>query len=182
MVMQKKSLGEVLVGKGTISEDQLRQALDVQKSAPGDLGNIIVDLGFASEREVASARATEMGVPFVELPKNHPIDPEAVRLVPEHIAKRYNVLPLRRDAAGKKLWVAVGESNPEKSVPALDDIRIVSRHTPLPVMAAPGDLEDMIIKVYSNGASPTPAPGADGLDASANGNGARKAPGGPRMT
>jgi len=179
MVMQKKSLGEVLVEKGALTEDQLRQAHDVQKSAPGDLGNIIVDLGFASERDVASARATEMGLPFVDLTKNYPIDPEAVRLVPEHIAKRYNVLPLRRDAAGKKLWVAVGETSSEKSVPALDDIRIVSRHTPLPVLAAPGDLEDAIIRIYSNGAAPVAA-GAE-ADAGANGTGGRKSPAGPRM-
>ncbi len=39
MVMQaKKSIGEVLVERGVITEEQLQQAREVQKSAPGDLG------------------------------------------------------------------------------------------------------------------------------------------------
>jgi hypothetical protein len=65
MATKSKSLGDVLVDRGVISQEQLLQARDAQKSAPGDLGVLIQDLGFAGERDVASARATELGLQYV---------------------------------------------------------------------------------------------------------------------
>ena len=51
MVMQaKKSIGEVLVERGAITDGQLQEAREVQKSAPGDLGLILQDLQIASEK------------------------------------------------------------------------------------------------------------------------------------
>lgn len=97
MVMQKKSLGEILVEKGSLSEEKLLQAKEVQKSAPGDLGSIIVDLGFASDKDVTAARANEIGIQFVDLSNPRNVDAEAVKAVPEHIIRRHNVLPIRRD-------------------------------------------------------------------------------------
>ena len=38
MATKNKSLGDVLVERGVITQEQLRQAREVQKSAPGDLG------------------------------------------------------------------------------------------------------------------------------------------------
>ena len=53
MVMQaKKSIGEVLVERGAITEGQLQDAREVQKVTPGDLGGIIQDLDIASEKDV----------------------------------------------------------------------------------------------------------------------------------
>jgi len=157
MVMQKKSLGEVLVEKGVISQEQLKQAREVQKSAPGDLGVIIHDLGFASEREVASARASVLGLQFVDLTRTHP-DPEATKAVPEHIVKRYNILPIKRDSGSvpNKLMVAVGDI--QSSMAGLDDVRLVSRCHITPVLAAKSDIEDAIARAYNGVAAPTPAP------------------------
>ena len=52
MAMVRKGVGEILLEKGFITADQLNQARDVQKSAPGDLGQILMTLGFATERDV----------------------------------------------------------------------------------------------------------------------------------
>ena len=145
MAVQKKSLGEFLVEKGFMSEDQLRQARDVQKTAPGDLGNIIVDLGFVSERNVAACRALEMGLPFIDLTRTQ-IDPELLKLVPEHIVRRYNVLPVKKES-NNRLLVAV--SDPKSTIVALDDIRIVSKHQPVIALATKSDIEDTIRKLYA---------------------------------
>lgn len=158
MGMQKKSLGDILVDSGVISQDQLNTAYETQKSAPGEIGNIIMDLGFASEREIASAQATSLGLQFVDLTR-HPIDPEAIKAVQGHIVKRYNVLPIKRD--GNRLMVAV--SNLKASTAGLEDIRLVSRCTIYPVLAAKGDLEDAIKRAYGENGKAGTGPVGNGL-------------------
>ena len=156
MATKNKSLGDVLVERGVISQEQLRQAREVQKSAPGDLGLIIQDLGFASERDVTAARAQELGLQFADIAR-YPVDPAAVKSVPEHVVKRYNILPIKRD--GNRLMVAIGD--PKSSIQGLDDVRLVSRCQITPVLAPRTDLEAAIVRAYNaaaqNGAGPTPA-------------------------
>ena len=170
---QKKTLGEVLVSKGVITEDQLKQALEVQKTAPGDLGKIIVDLGFATEDFVAMARAKESGLQYFDF-KKHKVDPAAVKMVPEHVLKRYSVLPVMiKDG---QLFVVV--SDPKSAVLALDDIRNVLRGqniTPVQVLASKPDLDHAISR-YVGKAAAAPAAG-NGRNGHANGNGAASANG-----
>ncbi len=163
MVMQaKKSLGEVLVERKTITEEQLQQAHEVQKSAPGDLGLIIQDLQFASEKDVTAARAETLGLQFVDLTKI-PIDPAAVKAVPEHIAKRYNVLPIKRDSSvtPNRLMVAIGDV--KTGAVGLDDVKLVSRCKITPVLATKSDIEEAIIRAYSGNTAAPNRPGTGPL-------------------
>jgi len=149
MVMQaKKSIGEVLVERGVLTEQQLDDARNVQKSAPGDLGTIIQDLQLASEKDVASARAETLGMKFVDLAKVR-IDPAAIKAVPEHIAKRYNILPILRDSTTtpNKLMVAIGDV--KTGAIGMDDVKLVSRCKLTPVLATKSEIEEAIIRAYS---------------------------------
>ncbi len=154
MVMQKKSLGESLVEKGVITEEQLKNAREVQKSAPGDLGNIIQDLGYASEKDIAKVRAGVLGLQFADL-KATPPAADALKSVPDHIVKRYNILPIKRE--GNRLMVAV--SDVKASMAGLDDVRLVSRCVIFPVLASRADIEDAIARFYPSGAA---APSSNG--------------------
>jgi type IV pilus assembly protein PilB len=156
MVMQKKSLGEILVEKGVLSQEKFKQAKEVQKSAPGDFGNILVDLGFATEKEVTQARASELGLQFVDLENpRFPIDPEAIKAVPEHIVKRYNLLPIKKD--GTKLMVAIGDI--KTSSTGIDDVRLVSRCQITPVLATKSGIEDATLRAYNGGGTRAAATG-----------------------
>ncbi len=160
--MARKSMGEYLVEKNYISADNLKQAQDVQKQSKQELGKIIVELGFASERDVTEGKAQELGVPFVDLTKNAP-DPSAINVVPEHIAKRHNVIPVKKDSATNVLWVAMADvSNPY----AADDLRMVSRCTIRAALAAPSAIEEAITRHYG-GSSPSLAPAEAGAVAKA---------------
>ena len=164
--IQRKSLGEILVSKGVITEDQLRQAQEVQKSAPGDLGKIIVDLGFAPDYYVAMARAKEYGMQYFDF-KKHKIDPEAVKLVPENVLKRHGVLPVMLTDNGK---IIVAVSDPKASLGALDDIRGLLRSknlTPQPVLAVKADIDDALSNYAKLGAGSSNGNG----NGHANGNG-----------
>jgi len=142
MAMVRKSIGDILVEKNFITAEQLSQAKDVQKSAPGDLGNILVTLSFASERDVVEARAQEMGVPFIDLNKHKP-ESSAVNVVPQSVAEKHKALPVKKD--GNRLWVAM--ENP-KNIMAVDDLRMVSKCLVQPMLAVPSDLMDALGRAY----------------------------------
>ena len=164
MVMQaKKSIGEVLVERGAITEAQLQEAREVQKSAPGDLGLIIQDLQIASEKDVTSARAETLGLKFVDLSKVTP-EPAAIKSVPEHIAKRYNILPIKRDSTStpNRLMVAIGDV--KTGAVGLDDVKLVSRCKITSVLATRTEIEEAIIRAYSGGKPKTGPLNGSGRD------------------
>ena len=71
-------LGEVLVDSGYLSEEQLEQALSVQKTSNGKkLGDILLDLGIITENQLADALQKRLKVPLVDL-RNVSIDRKSV--------------------------------------------------------------------------------------------------------
>ena len=148
MAMARKDLGEALVAKGIITAEQLSEARDVQRSAPGDIGKIIVDLGLADDKAVTQARAETMGLPFVDLSTQR-MDPGAVNSVPEHIAKRHKIIPIGRQ--GNKLLVAV--VNPGDPV-AMQDVKLASGAPQIAMaLATEDDVMDAIDRMYKAGGS-----------------------------
>lgn len=159
--MARKELGEALVEKGKITAEQLAEAREVQRSAPGDIGRIIVDLGFADEKAVTQVRAETMNLPFVDL-QTSKIDQSAVNSVPEHIAKRHKILPIAKN--GNRLIVAV--VNPSDLL-AIQDIKLASGAQQIATaLATEDDVMDAIDRFYKNGGngsgdSPSAAPVVD---------------------
>ena len=135
-------MGEYMVEKGYISPDHLKQAQDLQKQSKTDIAKIIIENNWATDRDVYEGKAQEMGLGFVDLTKHAP-EPSAINVVPEHIAKRHNVLPVKKDK--DILWVAASDtSNPY----AMDDLRMVSKCTVKMVLAAPTAIEEAISRHY----------------------------------
>ena len=143
MASVRKGIAEILQDKGLVTPEQLAQARDVQKNAPGDLGRILVDLGFATDRDMVQSKAEAEGIPFIDLIKYQP-EASAINVVPQNIVTKYNALPVRKD--GQNLFVAMIDP---RNVVAVDDIRMASRCNVRPMMAVPGDLEDAIAKAYA---------------------------------
>jgi len=144
MATVRKSLGEYLVERGYITREHLEQAQKIQRSSGGDLGRILVDNQWATPAQVAEARAQELGVPFVDL-NTFTIDPSAVNVVPERIARQHKVVPILKD--GNVLTVAMADVN---NVLAFDDLRIVSRCTIRPALAAADAIEEAINRAYQS--------------------------------
>ena len=143
MVMARKSLGEYMLEKQYVSEEQLTEARKAQQSSRGDLAKILVEMG-VDGRKVYEAKAQELGVPFADLSKFKP-EPSALNVVPEHVAKRHNVIPLKKD--GLNLWVAMTDPG---NLQASDDLRLVSRCSIKPVLAPPIDIEEAIGRNYGS--------------------------------
>jgi type IV pilus assembly protein PilB len=142
MAMVRKSVGDILLEKRFITPQQLAQAVEVQKSTSGNLGRILVDLNYATERDVVESKAQADGVPFIDLTKHKP-EPSALNVVPEQLVRKHNALPMKKD--GNKLWVAMIDP---RNVVAIDDIRMASRCIVQGMTAVPSDLEDAIVESY----------------------------------
>ena len=114
-----RDIGEVLVAKGVVSEDQVRIALTEQKHRDEPLGRILVRLGFATEGVIRDMLAGVLGYESVDLSKVL-IDSDVVKRVPREIARRYRVLALTTDAPARQLTVATTDPF---NVVAMDQVR-----------------------------------------------------------
>ena len=114
-----RPLGQILISKGILSEDQLRIALREQLKSNQPIGKLLVSLGFVSEATLRDSLSESLGKQGVDL-SSAIIDPSALKLVPRELAKRHHLLPLDYDARNRRLTIAVADSN---DIVALDRIR-----------------------------------------------------------
>ena len=111
----------MLVTAGVLTDAELVEALDAQRSIIGSrrrLGHVLVDLGLATEQQIAEALGDQLGLDVVDLSKVA-LSPESVRLLPRGVAQRLGMIVLARD--GNRLTVAVTDPT---DVVALDDVRL----------------------------------------------------------
>src|SRR6202795_3246925 len=117
MATRRIRLGGVVVQHGTITAEQLATALKEQRRSGRKLGRVLGDVGFVSESALHELLAKHLEVPFVDL-KQARIDREAVKLLPEPLARRYRALVLLQDARG----LLVGMADPS-DLHAYDELR-----------------------------------------------------------
>lgn len=143
MQNRKRRLGDILIEKGLITEQDLNKALNIQNSSGEKLGEILLKMGVIKEEDLYSALAEIYNVPYVNL-EDVAIDSNVVKLVPEYICRRYKVLPLKMD--GDRIVVAM--SNPV-NIYALDDIRILTGKEVDPVLAPESQILQALDKIYT---------------------------------
>ena len=120
MIMQKtKLLGQMLIERRVISEDQLRIALLEQGKNHLRLGKLMVGLGFLTEGTIRDVLSESMGQEMVDLSRVV-VDAAAIKLIPQEVARRHQVLPISLDRSRRLLSIAI--SNPENII-ALDQIK-----------------------------------------------------------
>ena len=135
-------IGDLLVGEGLISQDQLEQALIEQRSSGARLGYVLVKLGFVLEIEITKMLARQYHVPAVDLSRFE-VDEKIIKLVPSDVALKHTVLPLKRD--GRSLTVAMAEPG---NMQIVDDLKFITRCDIVPVIAGEYTLRTAIEKYY----------------------------------
>jgi len=131
----KKPIGQILLERGLITQEQLDEALAIQTSNAEKLGRILVDRGYVKEKDVLRAYAEQIGVPFVELDRSQ-IDEQASKSIPQSMIQRHSAIPIRRN--GNRLVVAMADPT---NVFALDDIRLMTGYEVEPVLASKEDID-----------------------------------------
>jgi len=137
-----KQLGELLVERGVIDLRQLEKALSVQKEKGGLIGEILVDLGYAKEEDIAQSLTAQYGFPYLPL-ANYEINPEVVNIVPSRVAWQYVLIPI--DKIGTNLTLAM--SNP-LNVQAVEDVEMLSGCSIQTFVSTSSDIKKAIEKYY----------------------------------
>src|SRR5919201_3072213 len=139
----KQHLGTLLVRDGLLTSEQLEAALTAKEATGQRLGEIVVDHGWVSPRDLARALAEQHGLEYLELAQLD-IDPAATSLLPEKFARRYQALPVRFEDEDT-LLVAVADPT---DVVTSDDLRLaLGLNVRFGVVAAP-DLAGTISRMY----------------------------------
>jgi type IV pilus assembly protein PilB len=143
----KKRLGELLVETGLLTEEMITRALSEQRSKRGKLGEVIVSLGLASEIEIAQALSLQLGISLIDM-KNTPVEPQAIELIGEKVARKHLIVPISIDH--KELYLAMADP---LSFEAFEDVRFASGLTIKPFISTRSDILWAIDQHYHLGSS-----------------------------
>ncbi len=145
---RKKRLGDLLIDQNIITEEQLKKALERQKTEKKKLGALLVELGFTSEAEIANALQKQLGLDFVNLSAIRVCE-SVLRLIPDSaILKKYVMMPFEFEK-GNGTHLRVAMENPMDII-AIDDLAIVTNTPIVPVIATSNDILNAIDRYYGN--------------------------------
>ncbi|WP_411701130.1 GspE/PulE family protein [Conyzicola sp.] len=135
------TLTEILILRGVVPIENL-DSISGAWGEDEDAVRALVDKGLVTEVQLASARAAQAELPFVELDE-YPVDRTAVSLVPAAMCRRYHVLPV--GIVGDILTLAMVDPG---DVFAIDDVRAAARMQIRPVVASPSDIRQAIDRYH----------------------------------
>jgi type IV pilus assembly protein PilB len=137
-------LGQLLIASNIISEDQLREALALQRREGGRLGTNLVKLGYITEEKLVTFLSRQYGVPSVNL-SDFKVDPSVLKLVPVDIARKYLIIPVAR--VGATLTVAMTDPS---NVFAIDDVKFMTGYNVEVVVSSESSILDTISRHYAD--------------------------------
>lgn len=144
MKMKNVPIGEVLKENHYINEEQLQKALEVQKRDRSKrLGQILIELGFVTEKQVIEALAERLNLPIINI-ATYPVEIEAVGKIPKNVALKYNMIGVK--IAGTVLSVAMSDP---LNFYAIEDVRQITGMNLDICLADNTSIQDTINYYYS---------------------------------
>ena len=143
-MIKKKRLGDILVEAQFITEEQLHEALKVQKGTDKRLGVVLQELGLVTDQDLVEALEFQLGIPQVDLEKFF-IDSNVIKIIPPELAQRHHAIPIKK--RGNILTVAMEDP---LDVMAIDDIKIKTNCEIIPVIATRTEIEHTLEKYFGN--------------------------------
>ena len=137
-------LGELLTKASLITQDQLKEALKLQKDSGGKLGETLIKLNFVSEEDITECLSQQFGVPSINL-AHFEIDPSVIKLIPNEVARKYNILPVNK--TGATITIAMADPT---NVFAMDDIKFMTGYNVEPVVASELGIKAAIDNYYGS--------------------------------
>ncbi|MDO5297660.1 MAG: type IV-A pilus assembly ATPase PilB [bacterium] len=135
-----EEIGRMLLEEGFITQRQLDKAQSDADRRNEPLQKVLVSMGFVSDKDIVESLGKQMGFAFADI-ESLSLDPDLVKSIPEHLAKRYNVIPISQQE--NQLTLAMADP---LNVLAIDDIRLITGFDIQPVIA----VEDAISKAIGS--------------------------------
>lgn len=141
LATNRKRLGDLLIEAGAITQEQLDYAL-ATKRKDEKLGDFLIKENFLTEQQLIEVLEFQLGIPHINL-NQYTIDPELLQLVPGELAKRVQIMPVRRDK--NKLFIAMADP---MDYFAIEEVRMATGCQIETSIAAKDDLYRTITKYY----------------------------------
>ncbi|MBN1970487.1 MAG: Flp pilus assembly complex ATPase component TadA [Candidatus Delongbacteria bacterium] len=150
--MSENLFGQFLVDNGYLSEEDMIEALQRQKSSGKMLGLTLVDMGLLNEDELVTALSENRGFKVVTDKEFNAIPEDALMLIPESVAKEHTLIPFALDGVSLK----VAMINPD-DLQVTDTLKIISKKSIIPFLSTREKITDAIEKYYSKLSNTTKA-------------------------
>jgi general secretion pathway protein E len=140
-----RDLGEILLEAGILSKEQVQHIRDLQQKSGDKFERILLQQRLITSQQLAFFISLQMGIPFVNL-KKEGVKPEAIKLVPEAIARKYGVIPV--DTTDGTIIIAMEDP---RDIEAVEDLAAVTMKRVEPVISTAQDIQEMIDLNYRIG-------------------------------
>ena len=143
VISLRKRLNEILIEGKIITNEQLQKALEVQDKDGGRLGQILVKLGFISEKDLIACLSRHLNIPPINLSR-YKVTSEVLKIIPERVARHYQLIPV--SLVGKTLTVAMADP---LNIFAMDDIKVMTGYNIDPIITTGEEILEAISKYYA---------------------------------
>ena len=147
--MAKMMLGELLVGAGLVSEEQVLAALRAQRGSGMPLGIYLVRSGVLNETELINVLSQQLEVGIVDLDAVTLQDDAVKKIAPEY-ARANRVVPFRMESR----TVVVATSDPTREE-VLDHVRVTTHCDARFMLASPAGIDRAIDRAYGSPSAPS---------------------------
>jgi type IV pilus assembly protein PilB len=144
MALAAKPIGQILKDMDLITELDIQEALQEQKSKGGALGRILSEKGLVTDADLRVAIAKQAGMEPIDLDETI-VTSDLLDMVPSHVAETYQVVPVEFD--GKVLTLALADP---QNISALDDMKFMLNMEVKGALSDPEAIERALTKYYAD--------------------------------
>ncbi|MEW6116712.1 MAG: type IV-A pilus assembly ATPase PilB [Nitrospirota bacterium] len=156
MTVGTSLLGQLLLKAKLITEEQLNEAVRVQKLEGKRLGSVLLKLGYINEESLITFLSRQYNAPAINL-SDHKIDTSLLKTIPYETAKKYQIIPISKDGAALRIAVVDPSNNF-----AIDEVRFLTGMKVSVHVAAESAIMEAIEKYYPKKESKVTLSGAKG--------------------
>lgn len=142
--MPKKRIGDLLIERGLITDNELKFALDMQKQTHEKLGEVLVNNNIVSPEDMAKTLAYQLEVDYIDLAKVN-VPQELSGLIGRNTARQNHLVPVQKQ--GDALYVAMDDP---LNYYAIDEVRKMTKLRIVPLIATETAVERAINTLYGN--------------------------------
>lgn len=141
--LSRRKLGELLIETGLLGVEQLTEALKVQRETGKRLGDILVDMKFISEEEMALALALQLKIEYIDL-SDYSLKPEIIETIPKEIANKFTCVGI----GVKDSILEVAMADP-LDLNMIKDLQFITGYNIKPTISTASQIHDILQKHYN---------------------------------
>ena len=140
-----QTLGDILVEADLLGAEQLGRALEIQLKQGKKLKDVLAEQEMVTPEQLATALSIQLNMPLIDL-KRHTVQPQALKLIPEEIARKYTIIPL--DIVDQMLITVMADPT---DIYAIEDLQAQAKMSVEPMLGVMSEIEQAIDVHYRAG-------------------------------